>query len=348
MFHKEQLPYTLAAAALMAVQPILISLSKDGGNFAYNVVLSTMITEALKLALSSALLARQRLAAADDFRMLADDKWYEFATFAAPGFVYFANNNLLFLILRHVNPATFQLLSQLKTIFTGLLFRACLGRKLHAVQYLALVALACGAATSQLRMDDSAQSTSLIGAGLAVVSCFLSALGGIYSEMLLKGRPSASIHWQNIQLYTWGILFNGIGAIIHDRRSLTADAGFLSAFTARAWAVVVCNALNGLAISAVLKYADNIARVYAHAIAMMVTMLISVPLFGQQITPQLVIAICLVGASTVQYNLPSRMLNYEEESIVDDDDESELLKDVGHDIETPAKGGDRVSLMGHR
>jgi hypothetical protein len=32
--------------------------------------------------------------------------------------------------------------------------------------------------------------------------------------------------------------------------------------------VVLCNALNGLAISAVLKYADNIARVYAHAIAM--------------------------------------------------------------------------------
>ena len=30
--------------------------------------------------------------------------------------------------------------------------------------------------------------------------------------------------------------------------------------------------LCGLAISAVLKYADNIARVYAHAIAMMLTM----------------------------------------------------------------------------
>ena len=47
------------------------------------------------------------------------------------------------------------------------------------------------------------------------------------------------------------------------------EKGVLWGFSGAAWTVVVCNALNGLAISAVLKYADNIARVYAHAIAMM-------------------------------------------------------------------------------
>jgi UDP-sugar transporter A1/2/3 len=54
--------------------------------------------------------------------------------------------------------------------------------------------------------------SSLSGLLLSVASSLLSALGGIYSEKLLKGRASTSIHWQNIQLYVWGVLFNGIGA----------------------------------------------------------------------------------------------------------------------------------------
>ena len=48
----------------------------------------------------------------------------------------------------------------------------------------------------------------------------------------------------------------------------------------------------GLAISAVLKFADNIARVYAHAVAMLATMALSVQLFALPVTPQLVIGMC--------------------------------------------------------
>ena len=94
----------------------------------------------------------------------------------------------------------------------------------------------------------------------------------------------------------------------------------------------------GLAISAVLKFADNIARVYAHAVAMLATMAISVQLFALpvtidnrnldngrrssssgdalmlwsrpplhmviwlQVTPQLVIGMTLVANSTFQYH----------------------------------------------
>ena len=139
------------------------------------------------------------------------------------------------------------------------------------------------------------------------MSSMLSALGGIYSEKLLKGRPSASIHWQNIQLYTWGILFNAVGVFMKDSRRLSAR-GALTGYEFWAWSVVLCNALNGLAISAVLKYADNIASVYAHAIAMMATMAVSTQLFHAPITPQLVLAVTLVATSTLQYNLPKELL----------------------------------------
>ena len=80
-----------------------------------------------------------------------------------------------------------------------------------------------------------------------------------------------SVSLQNIQMYIWGVFFNALGAWIKDGENIMIR-GLLSGYTPSAWAVVVCNALNGLAISAVLKYADNIARVYAHALAMMATM----------------------------------------------------------------------------
>lgn len=105
-----------------------------------------------------------------------------------------------------------------------------------------------------------------------------------------------------------------------------ARNGILAGFNRSAWLVVICNALNGLAISAVLKYADNIARVYAHAIAMMVTMAVSTQLFNAPITPQLVLAVTLVGTSTLQYNLPK-------ECLVDQDTKWHDMKDrpaVGH------------------
>ena len=171
----------------------------------------------------------------------------ELARFMIPAFIYFANNNIVFFILRLVDPVTFQLLSQLKTIFTGLLFRLFLQRRLSAIQYTALITLACGTATAQIPSDDSNHESALGGLLLSVVSAFLSSLGGIYSEKLLKDRPSASLHWQNMQLYAWGVLFNVLGALIYDGPRL-AQQGLFDGFGASAWpwSVVVCNSLAGM------------------------------------------------------------------------------------------------------
>jgi len=334
MFSKEQAPFTCAAATLMSLQPVLVTLSKNkSGGFDYSVPSSTMLSEGLKLALSVVLLARQMLSGQIS-SVLHEDSLAEFFSYMTPSFIYFINNNCIFFILQAVDPTTFQLLSQMKTIFTGLLFRVFLKRRLSAVQYLALVTLACGTACSQLPSGAKHSYKTTLGAGMAtpvlggllsVLSSLLSACGGIYNEKLLKGRPSASIHWQNIQMYIWGVAFNALGAWLKDGEAM-ATHGILSGFSAAAWAVVLCNALNGLAISAVLKYADNIARVYAHAIAMMITMAVSTQLFKAPITPQLVLAAILVFTSMVQYNLPKEMLRGEA-------DEAERLKPLIHGAE---------------
>lgn len=305
MLDSRQLPYILAGMLLMTLQPVLVMLSKnESGKLEYSSVSSTLLSELLKIVISSCLYA---LSPPPQKVKFDTRKTLEYA---APAAIYFVNNNLVFAILSRVSATTFQLLSQLKTVFTGLLFRFFLGRKLSTFQYLAIWQLACGTAVSQVpeclnvSATASEQHDSVIGLLFAVVSCLLSAFGGVYSEKLLKDQPKDSIHWQNIQLYAWGILFNMVGMLVNNSGAV-AERGFFDGYNMWACVVVVNNALNGLAISAILKYADNIARVYAHACAMLLTMVLSVLLFGQPPTPQLIIACSVVGASTIQYNTKS-------------------------------------------
>jgi UDP-sugar transporter A1/2/3 len=313
MFSTAQLPYTLTAAAMMSITPLVMTASKNAaGGFDYSVPSSVLVSEVLKLAISAAMLLISVLRGTLGAPVLRDGAVAEFCAYFLPSAVFFVNNNLVFHILRAVDPTTFQLLSQMKIIFTALLFRVFLKRRLSPVQYLALVILACGTACSQLpsaRRRPAAAAAPFTGFCLSMVSSLFSALGGIYNEKLLKGRPSASIHWQNMQMYVWGVGFNALTFSLKDARLLAAGGGgFLAGYTHSAWAVVLCNAMNGLAVSAVLKYADNIARVYAHAVAMMLTMGASVRLFHAPITPQLVLSCVLVATSTLQYNLPPSLL----------------------------------------
>ena len=182
-------------------------------------------------------------------------------------------------------------------------------------------------ATGRGLAEGAFESYAAIGAMLSVLSSMLSALGGIYNEKLLKGQPSTSIHWQNIQMYVWGVGFNALGAYLKDGDAMTRN-GLLHGYSVNAWAVVVVNALNGLAISAVLKFADNIARVYAHAIAMMLTMAVSTQLFDAPLTPQLVLAVTLVATSPFQYNLPQSLLH--DDTMSDEMQEVSLCKENSH------------------
>lgn len=289
----------------MTLQPVLVTLSQNSeGKFDYNPVSSTLLSEFCKICISGGLLYQTRQLGT----VRLDLK--EAMQFSIPALIYFVNNNLVFVILQHVNPTTFQLLSQLKTAFTGILFRVCLGRRLSMIQYLAIWQLTCGTACSHIPSagTESGGSSSFTGLVLSVVSCMLSACGGIYSEKLLKDKAKDSIHWQNVQLYFWGVVFNLVGSLLKDPTVLWQDAGLLQGYNKWAVAVVLNNAFNGLAISAILKYADNIARVYAHAAAMLTTMVLSVFLFGEQPTPQLIIAVCCVGGSALQYNLKPEFL----------------------------------------
>lgn len=60
-----------------------------------------------------------------------------------------------FFFLKFVDPATYQILGNLKIVTTGLLLRVALHRHLSRLQWMALLLLMAGAATSQIATDCS-------------------------------------------------------------------------------------------------------------------------------------------------------------------------------------------------
>lgn len=57
---------------------------------------------------------------------------------------------LQFWTLKYVDPATYQILGNLKIVTTGVLFRLLLRRRLSTLQWIALALLMIGATTSQV------------------------------------------------------------------------------------------------------------------------------------------------------------------------------------------------------
>ena len=198
-----------------------------------------------------------------------------------------------FLTLRYVDPATYQIMGNLKIVTTGVLFRLFLRRRLSLLQWIALTLLMIGAATSQVGCKrkrcqlsllalsgDSLKSGTIVGSSgpcmltfcacilcrsapapqprqpsrhqsrcaviapfdghlllepgqhfelhvhrsacpqgylFGLLSAFLSALAAVYTEWVMK-RNGDSLYWQNMQLYAWGVLINGLGLSLADAR----------------------------------------------------------------------------------------------------------------------------------
>ena len=102
MFSARQAPFTITASCLMALQPLLLTLSKGpDGYFEYSVPSATMITEVLKLGFSGIALTIQLVRQPElRSKTLSDRPFLEFMQFLVPSAIYFANNNLAFVILQ--------------------------------------------------------------------------------------------------------------------------------------------------------------------------------------------------------------------------------------------------------
>ena len=281
--------------------------SKVDGKYPYNVATVPLLAETTKLVLSSVLLYRARKTDPVGTKMTME--WASIRLFVVPSIIYLFHNNVQFYTMAYVDAATYQILGNLKIITTGFLFWIALKRHLSRIQWLALVLLMCGAATSQISgCGSSVLSAPVQGYMFAVLSACLSATAGVYTEFLLK-KNDDNLYWQNVQLYGFGMLFNAARLTYDDMQANFAHGSWLTnclnGYSLVTFLIVINFSFSGLFISWLQKFADTIVKVYATSSAMLLTALLSVWFFDLAPTLQLFLGMIIACISLNLYFLPA-------------------------------------------
>ncbi|KAL1561949.1 CMP-sialic acid transporter 1-like isoform X1 [Salvia divinorum] len=298
---------------LTSSQGILTTLSQSNGGYKYDYATVPFLAEVFKLIVSSMMLWKECQASPPP-KITTD--WRSVRLYPIPSVIYLIHNNVQFATLTYVDTSTYQIMGNLKIVTTGILFRLFLRRKLSNLQWMAIVLLAIGTTTSQVKgcgetSCESLFSSPIQGYMLGVLSACLSALAGVYTEFLMK-KNNDSLYWQNIQLYTFGAIFNMAKLATDDFRSGFENGPWwrrlFNGYSVTTWLVVLNLGSTGLLVSWLMKYADNIVKVYSTSMAMLLTMLVSAYIFHFKPTLQLFLGIVICMMSLHMYFAPPTVL----------------------------------------
>ena len=203
------------------------------------------------------------------------------------------------------------MLSQLKLLTTAVFSVVILRRELNWVKWLALFILFTGISlvqfdNFQLTSDDEIDKLThnpIIGFLAVLGATSLSGFVGVYVEKQLKG-VSSSLWVKNIQLSFFGGIVACFYIAVKDGSDIF-EKGFFFGYTPIVCIVIIIQAAGGILVAAVIKYADNIVKGFATSIALVVSFIGSIFIFGYSPTLYFICGLVLVGVSTFMYSRPS-------------------------------------------
>ena len=244
----------------------------------YSTAAAVAVMELVKLISSTAMALREQRSALRTKSLIQDlkvlyktsvlDVPNEIVKLAVPSLLYTLQNNLLYLALARLDAATYQVCYQLKILTTALFSVTLLKKPLSVAQWGSLLMLTVGVALAQdsgkkgsgsvkISVENSLSDQAL-GMFAILAACFTSGFAGVYFEKILK-HSKASIWTRNIQmgLTATCIAFGSILVVDFDT---VASEGFFRGFNLTVIMVILLQAVGGLLVAIVVKYADNILK----------------------------------------------------------------------------------------
>ena len=301
----------LVAAALLALVTSahgLLTTASLGGKekYSYNVATVPLLAEAVKLSISFVLLRREMSSKESGNKVMMTTQVKTVLLYPIPSLIFLLHQAVSFPALVLLDPTTFLVLGNLKIVITGILTRMFLKNSSNGwthKKWIGLILVTVGACTTQIGKSEKTggkwmmfQRFSAFGYFLGIGDACLSAFGGVYVEFVFKKNVNDSIHWQNLQMYAFGVLFNSARLTYLDFRKFRGwddyeefsdnDAVYawpMTLFSGHSFisiCVVANLAFGGLLVSHIIKNVDAIAKVFATACAMFLTPTLSFILFA--------------------------------------------------------------------
>ncbi|KAI9228307.1 MAG: nucleotide-sugar transporter-domain-containing protein [Piptocephalis tieghemiana] len=341
--HLSLLTLVLQNSALV----LLMRYSRTVPGPAYIPATAVALTEALKLVTSLAIHLRDTYQMYGSLRaqhvwseVFGGDAW----KVGVPAALYVLQNNLGYVAVSNLDAATFQVTYQMKIITTALCSVAMLGARLTGLKWISLILLTAGVALVQLPAEASDKEVGSLGSqmtGLLAVSCacLLSGLAGVYFEKILKGSGT-SVWVRNVQLSLFSLPPALLGGVILFHGHEVMEHGFFYGYTIWTWAAILAQALGGMLVAVVVKYADNILKGFATSISILVSCVASIFLFDFSPRITFLIGAALVVYATYLYGRPSGPKPEEKEKVLEEGkhtEEEEEDEDEGNPFRANGK-----------
>ncbi|XP_037541512.1 CMP-sialic acid transporter [Nematolebias whitei] len=268
------------------------------------------LTEVIKLILSLGMLAKEsgsfiRLKSTIVENIFSPT---ELLKLSVPSVVYAIQNNMAFVALSNLDAAVYQVTYQLKIPCTALCMVLMLNRTLNRLQWFSVFMLCCGVILVQWTPAEATkvqiEQNPIVGFVAVAVAVLCSGFAGVYFEKVLKSSDT-SLWVRNIQMYLSGIVITLAGVYMNDGEKVL-EKGFFFGYTPWVCFVVFLASVGGLYTSVVVKYTDNIMKGFSAALAIVLSTVASVMLFGLQITITFASGALLVCISIYLYGLPKQ------------------------------------------
>lgn len=255
------------------------TLKEDGPR--YLASSAVVLTEVLKILVCTLLVFKE---SNFSLRLLKEEivnKPMETMKLAIPAGIYTLQNNLLYVALSNLDAATYQVTYQLKILTTALFSVSMLGKRLGFYQWLSLLLLMAGVTLVQWPTESEGDSeqkiltagSQFVGLMAVLMACVSSGFAGVYFEKILK-ETKQSVWVRNIQLGLFGFVFGFLGMMVYDGQRVS-ESGMFQGYNTITCTVVVLQALGGLVIAVVIKYADNILKGFATSLSIILSTVIS-------------------------------------------------------------------------
>lgn len=244
----------------------------------------------------------------------------EIVKLTIPSLLYTVQNNLLYLALTNLDAATYQVCYQLKILTTALFSALLLQRKFSGQKWMSLIILTIGVAIVQIsgsgdqhtsgtekseqqeEDEQQQQQNRIIGLVAVLCAACTSGFSGVYFEKILKGSRT-SLWIRNIQMGLPSIIIAYITIFVKDGPAVKTQ-GILGGYSSIVWTVVTVQAVGGLIVATVVKYADNVLKVFATSFSIVISCIISAFLFDFHPTWMFLGGASLVVTATVMYSSP--------------------------------------------
>ena len=202
---------------------LLVYASKQAGAPEFNTTSVVLLTETIKLIIAVSMyacndgtMAQMARAARSSLPLLLK--------YSVPALLYCIYNNLVYVNLAVFDPGTYNVLAQVRIVFTGLLYQWLFAKRLNRNQWLAivLITIGCMCKESSKLSSGVAMHANMRAWLLLLTQLLASVFAGVYTELLLKGGPPARLpvhgdrakaggvttNLQNAYMYAHSILWN--------------------------------------------------------------------------------------------------------------------------------------------